>query len=79
MQKLVEHAGGKISITAHSFEKGGVESEWLCFAKGKTAAEKRSCKKAVGSGVTFHHRNLLSDHALLHQFLDRSQYVAFVT
>lgn len=79
LSQLIKHAGGEICTMAPDLKKGDLEGDWLFFAMGNTAAEKRNCKRKSGSGVTFHLRSLLTDHALLHQYLDRSQAIAFVT
>ena len=79
LRKLVKHAGGNLCTEAPDFTRDDVKGNWLLFAKGKQAVEKRNCKRLFGGGVTFHLRSLLSDHALLHQYLDRSQGTAFVT
>ena len=78
LRQLIHHAGGNLCTAAPDFKQGDLEGDWLLFAKGSKAVEKRNCKRLLGLGVTFHLRSLLSDHALLHQFLDRSQAIAFV-
>ena len=77
MTSLVQHAGGEVQTSLPKGLKGkNAAKDWLFLA---TARDKKWAVANAPAGTQFHSRGVLTEHALLHQKLDRTQEILFST
>jgi hypothetical protein len=74
---LIQHAGGEVQISMPQGLKGKKTAMACLFLA--TPSDKKWATSNAAPGLHFHSRSLLTEHAILHQNLDRSMEIVFST